>query len=316
MKTRNKLLTMMILSSSVASSIAVINKYLKMSATSKNILEEKNSHSYKWRLGDVYYTKTGNGKPLLLIHNLNSFSCGYEWSKIINLLKDNFTVYTIDLLGCGRSEKPNMTYTNYLYVQLISDFIKSVIGHRTSVISSGESASILFMACANEPDLFDQLMMINPLSIIDYSRIPNHTAKIYKHIIDSPILGTFLYHIAVSKKMIRETLKKEVFYNSAMIPSSLSEAMTEASHLGFSAKSVFSSQRCNFTKCNVCSALKKIDNSIYLVGGSEVKNIREILEEYNEYNPAIETFYIPKTRLLPQQETPGLLYELIKTCLL
>ena len=64
-------------------------------------------------------------------------------------------VYTIDLLGCGRSEKLNMTYTNYLYVQLISDFIKSEIGHRVNVIATGEAASIPVMACANNPELFD-----------------------------------------------------------------------------------------------------------------------------------------------------------------
>ena len=89
---------------------------------------------------------------------------------MIPMLKDHYTVYTIDLLGCGRSEKPNLTYTNFLYVQLISDFIKSEIGRRTDVVAVGASSSILTMACAYNPDLFDQS---NNLSTLKKKSVPS-----------------------------------------------------------------------------------------------------------------------------------------------
>lgn len=142
MKTRNKLLTLLILSAGAATATAFINKAIKISATSKNVLNDPKSLCYKWRLGNIHYTKSGNGKPLLLIHDLTPASSGYEWTPLVNKLSENYTVYTIDLLGCGRSEKPNLTYTNYLYVQLLSDFIKSEIGHRTDVIATGASAAL------------------------------------------------------------------------------------------------------------------------------------------------------------------------------
>ena len=47
------------------------------------------------------------------------------------------TVYTLDLLGCGKSDKPNFTYTNFLYVQLVTDFINNVIGEKADVIVTG-----------------------------------------------------------------------------------------------------------------------------------------------------------------------------------
>jgi pimeloyl-ACP methyl ester carboxylesterase len=316
MKTRNKLFTLMILTSSAAAAITVINKCLQLSATSKNILTEQAPLCYKWRLGNVHYTKTGSGKPLLLIHNLNASCSGYEWNAVVATLSAHYTVYNIDLLGCGRSEKPNMTYTNYLYVQLITDFIKSVIGHRTSVITSGESASIPIMACANEPTLFDQIMMINPLSLADFSRIPGKSAKLYKFLIDTPILGTLVYHIAVSRRMIRERLEKDGFYNPFSVKESMLDSFHEAAHLGKMPKSVYASQRCNYTKCNLVNALRKIDNSIYLIGGDGIDHIRERLEEYKEYNSAIETTYIPETKLFPHMEKPEQLCSIIKTYLL
>lgn len=313
MKAKNKLLTLLILSAGATAGTAAINKFIKISATSRNLLTTPQSLCYKWRLGNIHYTKTGTGKPLLLIHDLNAASSGYEWNQVLSHLSENHTVYIIDLLGCGRSEKPNMTYTNYLYVQLISDFIKSVIGHRASVIATGESASIPIMACANNPELFDQLMLINPLSLHDYSQMPGKMSRYYKLVVDFPVLGTLLYHIANSRQAIAEEFTSKGFYNPYTVKSTWIDSYHEAAHLGASPKSVYASVRCNFTKCNIVNALKKIDNSIYLVGGGAIDDIPFLLNEYKDYNPSIETTIIPDTKQLPQLEAPDKLLELINT---
>lgn len=196
---------------------------------------------------------------------------------------------------------------------MISDFIKSEIGHRTSIITSGEAASIPLMACANNPDLFDQIMAINPLSLLDFSSIPGKTAKMYKCMIELPIIGTLLYHIASSKKMITEELVTKKLFNPYSVKSSYIDACYEAAHLGASPKSTFASIRCNYTKCNLVNALKKIDNSIYLVGGSCVENIEDRLNEYKDYNSSIEIVLVPKTKGLPHLEQPEKIAELVKT---
>lgn len=313
MKTKNKLLTLLILSAGATAATAAINKFIKNSAISKNLLAEPESLCYKWRLGDIHYTKEGNGKPLLLIHDLNACSSGYEWNQLIPRLKEHYTIYTLDLLGCGRSEKPCMIYTNYLYVQLISDFVKSEIGHRTNVIATGESASIPVMACANSPELFNQLMLIDPLSLLDYSQIPGKAAKSYKFLIDIPVIGTLLYHIASSRNEIINYFKKEAFYNPYSVKSSLIDSYYESAHLGTSPKSIYASVKCNYTKCNIVNALKKIDNSIYLIGGKGTTGITERLEEYKSYNPSIETTIMPEIKHLPQLENPAELQKIIKT---
>ena len=117
MTTKNKLITTTLLSASAIASIALINQCLKLSATARHVLDEPESLCYHWRLGDIHYTKCGSGHPLLLIHDISPASSGYQWSHISSTLSAHFTVYTIDLLGCGRSEKPGLTYTNYLVGQ-------------------------------------------------------------------------------------------------------------------------------------------------------------------------------------------------------
>ncbi|MFR8755922.1 MAG: hypothetical protein ACLVG5_03785 [Clostridium sp.] len=119
----------------------------------------------------------------------------------------------MDLLGFGRSEKPNLTYTNYLYVQLISDFIKSEIGHRTDVAATGDSSSIAVMACSNSPELFDRLLLINPESLLSSSLVPGKNARLYKLILDLPIAGTLIYNIACSRKNLTQDFMSRCFCN-------------------------------------------------------------------------------------------------------
>lgn len=305
MTIKNKLITTLILSSSSIAAISLINKCIKLSATSKDILPETENHIFHWRLGNISYKKSGEGRPLLLIHDLHASSSSYEWHRVIASLSKNYTVYALDLLGCGYSEKPCLTYTNYVYVQLISDFIKSEIGHRTDVIATGASASFTIMACSNNPELFDRLMLINPDSINTCSQLPGSYSKYYKYLLDFPVIGTLLYHIAVSKNSLKDAFTDYYYADSAHVKDSVIDAYYKAAHLGFSPKSVYACVQCNYTKCNITNALKKIDNSIYLIGGSEKDHIDELLQEYVTYNPAIEYSIIPNTKHLPHLEKPA-----------
>ena len=105
MKTRNKLLTLLILSAGAATTTALINKAVKLSAVSKHILESRVSLCYRWRLGNIHYTKIGEGKPVLLVHDLSPASCSYEWHSVRRELAKNHTVYTICLLYTSPSPR-------------------------------------------------------------------------------------------------------------------------------------------------------------------------------------------------------------------
>ena len=304
MKTKNKMLTILLLSTGAATATALINQGIKLSAISKNLLQSPESLCYKWRLGNIHYTKTGEGKPLLLIHDLMPEFNGHQWDLLVQSLSKNYCVYVIDLLGCGLSEKPNITYTNYIYVQLLTDFIRSEIGHRTDVIASGASASFTIMACSLNPELFDRLLFINPESILANTFVPGKRAKFLKYILDTPIIGTLLYHIAVSKKSLKERFTQDYFHNPYLVKASDIDVCYESAHIGESPKSIYASVQCHYTKCNITNALKKIDNSIYLIGGNSIRSIEERLKEYKLYNAAIEYTCIEDAKAIPQLERP------------
>jgi pimeloyl-ACP methyl ester carboxylesterase len=60
--------------------------------------------------GRIHYLETGEGPPLVLVHGMGSQA--EDWLPLIpGLAKNHLHVYAIDLLGYGRSERPNVDYS-------------------------------------------------------------------------------------------------------------------------------------------------------------------------------------------------------------
>lgn len=310
---KNKLLYLSALTGLTAATLYGINKTINIIANAKSTLANPNGLRYEWRFGNIFYTKQGSGKPVLLIHDLTCGSCDTEWKYIVKQYAKTNTVYTIDLLGCGRSDKPSITYTNYLYVQLISDFIKNVINHRTDVVVSGSSSLFVLMACFNDDTLFDKLLLVNPASITPGNQIITANQKLLKMLIELPIIGTLIYNIVNMKHNYLNMFKNVYFNNPYAIRGSLVQAYYDASHYGsMSSKYLFASICSNYTGINVSRAVKDINNSIFIIGTEFEPNIKETLADYAELNPSIETTILNDTKHLPQLEKPNEFLSVLK----
>lgn len=302
---KQKLKHFVILSGLTTIVIHIINRFFYTFYTAKNNLRYPKNNYYEWRFGKIRYTKKGTGSPLLLIHDLKVGSSTYEFNKITDSLAKDHEVYSIDLLGYGLSDKPNITYTNYLYVQLIIDFIKNIIGRKSDIIATGDSATITIMACHNDPEVINKMIFINPQSLYESNQIPSKQTKAFKLLLDTPVIGTFIYNLLTNKSSIEKAFREEYFYNTLNIEEKDISAYLEAAHLpDHTSKYTFSSYIGKYINTNIIHALKEINHSIYIIGGKGKENIRTTLENYLYYNSAIESAYIPYTKHLPHLEAP------------
>lgn len=312
-----KLTTALLLSTFSVTTIHVINRVHTSLCTVKNLLANSENHYYEWRFGKIRYQKKGSGAPLLLVHDLTVGSSNYEYNRLINNLTEEHEVYSIDLLGYGLSDKPAITYTNNLYEQLISDFIKNVIKRKTSVVVTGESAPFVMMACHNNPDILNKLICINPQNLYLQNQIPSKQTKLMKLFLESPILGTFTYHILTNRHSMEETFRTEYFCHSDEIKEKYIYNYLEAAYTGnYYSKYAFASYVGKYMNMNILHELKEINNSILMIGGEKEKDIKTTIENYKYYNAAIEEVYIPDTKHLPQLEAPDEVLEQIKIFLL
>lgn len=298
-------LTIMSLISAALCIISAINKVVNKLATSKHLLDSKNKEIYHWRFGDISYSVSGEGKPVLLIHNLKEDSSSIEWSEIIPKLSRTNKVYAIDLLGCGLSERPTITYTSYMYTQLINDFIRNVIKRKTNIVATGKSVSFVLGACSVNEENFGELILINPESIRNLHKTPSKRTKTAQLILKTPAVGTLIYQLLTTKNITREHFEEDYFFDTENIPDALIDYYYESEHLrGRRAKNMFTSIVGRYTNANIIQTLKNINNNIHILAGAEIPHIESHIKEYQYYNPAIEAEYINYTRGLPQLEAP------------
>lgn len=285
--------------------IHIFNRIQYSISTVKDTFCNIENNYYEWRFGKIRYTKKGNGAPLLLVHDLTIGSSLYEFHKIADTLSEQYEVYALDLLGYGLSDKTNMTYTSFLYVQLITDFVKNIIGRKTDIIATGDSSQIAVMTCHNNPEVFNRIILINPQSLYQLNLIPTKQTKALKLLIELPILGTFVYNIISSEHSFQKLFQKQYFSNPLKIEEADIRAYVEASHLDLiNAKYTFSSYVGRYINFNILHALKEINHSIFIISGRDKANVKTITENYLYYNNSIETAYILNTKQYPHLEIP------------
>lgn len=283
----------------------VINRLFNYIATVDNILDKQSFEYYDWRFGKIAYKKQGTGSPLLLVHNLNVCSSSHEWNRIEADLSKTYTVYTIDLLGCGCSDHPILTYTNFLYVQLITDFIKHVIGQKTDVIVSGDSSPFVLMACANDNTIINRVAMINPQNLVSLAKIPTKRTKAVKYLLCTPVIGTFIYNISVNKKTISQKFASSCYYDHNKIKEKDILTCFEASHKDKAhSKYLYACKKSRFTNANILCCLSKLNNSIFIIVGNANPENMLAASQYQNQLPSIEIVGINEAKLLPHVEKP------------
>lgn len=303
MKKNKKIL--LTLTGLVIGTIHVINRLECNACLSKNMLPSFDDQYYQWRFGNIRYRVQGSGTPVLLIHDLAPGSSSYEYSEIAAQLSLQHTVYTIDLLGYGLSDKPNMTYTNYLYLQMITDFIKTLIGKKTSIVASGHSATTAIMAVHNDSEYFHKLVLINPQDLYDGNQIPSKQNRLLKLLIDCPIIGTFIYNLHTNQTSFDTMFRYEYFHQPTSKMEDIIDAYVESAHYGHcSGKYAYSSYLAKYANMNIIHALKEIDNSILLISGKEYFATDMNEGNYIYFNRSIEAERIEGAKLLPQLEKP------------
>jgi pimeloyl-ACP methyl ester carboxylesterase len=75
-------------------------------------------------LGRIHYYYREGKYPILFIHGIGGNS--KTWMKTVKFIGDYFSLYLIDLLGHGSSDKPHIEYTVDLNSEILNEFIISL----------------------------------------------------------------------------------------------------------------------------------------------------------------------------------------------
>jgi pimeloyl-ACP methyl ester carboxylesterase len=191
--------------------LALANRITEATAGDPYSVLEGEHGRYAWTRGGISYTVRGRGEPLVLIHGVYAGASSFEFRRVFAQLAEHHRVYAFDLLGFGLSDRPRLTYTPDLYVALIQDFVRQVVGgmdHPVQVVASSLGAAFTIRAAAERPDLFERLALIEPTGIQDLASDPESNAHIvWRSILRSPLVGQTMYNAITSRAGIRFFLR-------------------------------------------------------------------------------------------------------------
>ena len=313
MSKNNTLKKIVVATVAVGAAMYAANELIIKYATSKNLLKKDDGKYYSFNYGNIFYKVSGEGEPVLLIHDINECSSGMEWIYLEKKLSQTNKVYTIDLLGCGRSDKPKLTYNSFLYVQLITDFIRDVIGESANIIATGKSVAPVIMATKLKEELVNRILLINPADLSELNNIPSGLDKAKKYLLTCPIIGTFAYHMLHTNDSVFNTFLNDYFSDSNANFTEVCEYYYESAHKDKSgSKYLYASLQGGTLNININHGIKVLDKDIIIVSGDDYYESEYVPDEYAALNDNIECISIMETSYLPQLEAPAKLMDIIE----
>lgn len=283
----------------------IFNLFYNRYAVRKKLLTADTDNYYDWKGIRIFYQKTGSGSPLILLHSLHPAASSYEWSKVIDILSKDHTLYIPDLPGCGRSGKPNVLYTGFYYVQFLTDFIRDLGIEGPAVVASNESAPFALMAAYNTKNLISSCILINPPSLRSLSNGPDTVSGIKYRALNAPIIGNLIYNMLSCRMQIDMYFSEIYFYNPFHNTDDLVDTYFESSHIGNGrGRHLAACILGKYINIDPETALRKIETPVSVIEGTAVDNADIIVREWKNAKSDIKIKKIEHTKELPMLEEP------------
>ena len=283
---------------------AAYNAFARKSVDKLTNLIGGEEGGFEWRGRRIAFTRRGSGPPILLVHGIHAAAWSYEWHDNVEYLSRNNTVYTIDLLGFGRSDRPAIRYSARLYISLISDFVHQVVAQPCVLVASSLSGAYAIVLGARDPERFPAIALIAPTGLVRLNKTAGVTSEAGRLAVEAPIVGTAMFNALVSRRSLRYYLEK-TYADNSIVTDDLVDIYYWASHQRGArhAPAAFLSGHLNI---DVRHALRRLTQPALLVWGEE--GSAAPIEEYRGFRaikPDMELAVLTPAGDLPHDERPN-----------
>jgi len=120
-----------------------------------------NGQFFNYNGTQIYYEDTGNGAPLLLLHNF--FNTADSWKPYVEVYSKQFRTIAIDMMGHGRSDiynKDDSTFRHGEYAKMIFALLDSLKLDKVNGIGASSGGSTLLYLNVMQPDRFKSVITV------------------------------------------------------------------------------------------------------------------------------------------------------------
>ncbi|PNW59022.1 UNVERIFIED_CONTAM: alpha/beta hydrolase [Euhalothece sp. KZN 001] len=168
-----------------------------------------------------------NPSTLVFLHGFGGGSSAYEWSKVYPAFASDYRVLAPDLIGWGRSEHLERSYTIEDYLTTIREFLSAVASEPVTVIASSLTAAFTIRVAIEHPELFKSLILTTPSGLSDFGE--DYSRTFIARLVSLPVIDSFLYNGAVATSGgIQNFLENRQFARSERIYPEIIQAYLES----------------------------------------------------------------------------------------
>ena len=267
---------------------------------------------WQWQGHDIHYVhaegSSPSGPPLLLVHGFGASTD--HWRKNIADLKQDFDVWAIDLLGFGRSAKPDIAYSADLWRDQLHDFITQVIGRPAILAGNSLGGYASLCVAAQRAQSATGLILLNSAGPFSDARKDQSTSNakrgwrsLVQKVVLHPFTSFFIFQYTRRRSVIRQTLKK-VYLDHTAVTDQLVEDIHRPSRDPGAAKvfaAVFQAKKGE----SVDVLLEQLTCPLLLVWGEgdPWMNTRERGERFRRHYPSLSEHYLQAGHC-PHDEVP------------
>ena len=271
---------------------------------------------FDWKYGRVFFKTAGqthSGPPLVFVHGIGAGASSFMWRKNFDPLSESFSVFALDLLGFGFSDKPSaVSYSSDLYVELISDFIREVVGCPAQVVASSLGAAYAVRVADEHPELVNALVLNAPAGADSFRTKPGVTGAAFYGLLQSPVLGTSFYNVMASERSIRDYARKHLFYDHRRVTDRLVAHLYATSHQD-GAQHAIAAFLSGYLNIDMRTAFSRLSQPSLLVWGKQdlttpLGNALALLE----LNQRARLEVFDYCRMMPEQEHPDRFNQLVR----
>lgn len=106
----------------------------------------------------IAYLEAGAGPPVILVHGFGGSL--WQWEYQQTALSADHRVITLDLLGSGLSDKPDIDYTPSQMVEFFRAFMDALGIQRATLAGNSMGAGLVIGTALTDPDRVDRLILI------------------------------------------------------------------------------------------------------------------------------------------------------------
>ncbi|MGD1861189.1 MAG: alpha/beta fold hydrolase [Leptolyngbyaceae cyanobacterium] len=172
---------------------------------------------WQWQGHQIHYVHAGteqpNRPPLLLVHGFGASTD--HWRKNIHELQADFDVWAIDLLGFGRSAKPDLSYSGTVWRDQLHDFVQEMIGHAAVSVGNSLGGYASLCVAADYPESVAGIVLLNsagpftePATAAPPNPIQSAIRRTMQTVLLQPVPSWLLFQYVRQRRNIRKTLRQ------------------------------------------------------------------------------------------------------------